>query len=243
MVLSMTAELVVQDYLKKLWPPSVSADLLKQIDENAFSDSDISLEDPITESNLSDEEIDSNTEEPSNSDSNTPASNLGASLINAPEAPLSENLTTDEESLISEQVLDLLPTIDYGTIKFQPANYSGKLFELLDTTPFNPDEVALGQLIRTDQGQNEAVGAIYELALPNQTEARKLYVQIKSQARDVAEIEVNETNQFGDNSFYLNHKAKVGQVFLVILGDNKIYALAYQKDLHEVMKPFLGLLL
>lgn len=226
-VLSITAELVVQDYLSKLYPPSSAANLLRTLD-------DLEGSAPV-ESTDSEQEFD-NSNEPDQPETDSEATE--------PEADIEDTEPTVQGDFkISESIVNLLPTIDIDGLQYSPVNFDGSIFQVIKLIPgpveINPDEVALGQLDATEG----AVGAIYEIPLANKQEARKLYIEIKNQAKAISTLDVNETNQFGENSFYLNHQAKVSQVFVITVSKNKVYALGYSKEYHETFKPFLGLLL
>lgn len=218
-VLSITAELVTQDYLSKLYPSSASANLLTNLDNldntppAAFDE--IKEVEPITD-------VKAPVTETTPTPETTPVS--------------------DPSVKVSQKVIDLLPSLDIANIKYQPVNFSGKVFDVIETD-VNPDDVALGQLVLGEGESKNVLGAIYEFTLKNQQDARKLYTQIKTQAKTLTSIDVNETNQFGDNSFYLNHKAKINEVFVVTISGTSIFALAYSKQYHETFKPFMGLLL
>jgi len=222
-VLSITAELVTQDYLSKLYPSSASANLLTNLD-NLDSTPPASFDEikdiePITDTTPVTETVE-NIDLPVNDDTQI----SGVSVK------------------VSQKVVDLLPSLDIPNIKYQPVNFSGKVFDVIETD-VNPDDVALGQLVLGEGANKNVLGAVYEFTLKHQQDARKLYTQIKTQAKTITSIDVNETNQFGDNSFYLNHKAKINEVFVVTISGNSIFALAYSKQYHETFKPFMGLLL
>jgi hypothetical protein len=47
---------------------------------------------------------------------------------------------------------------------------------------------------------------------------------------------VNEVNNYGDASFYFNHKNKLKTVHLIIRTGRDIYAFEYSQSFHETMK-------
>ncbi len=55
-------------------------------------------------------------------------------------------------------------------------------------------------------------------------------------------ININETNSYGDKSFYFNDFNKNDTAFLVILKNNTVYGLEYKKDNHDIIKKLIDLL-
>jgi hypothetical protein len=208
-VLSITAELVTQDYLAKLYPQNSAANLLATID-----DPNLDKDEP---------EVDKELEAEADADAEEEKSEETESKENDP----AENI---------DPIAKIKSAADRIAQNFRPS-------DLFDVKELDPDDVSLGTLSVAVGEQKTLIGAAYELPFPDKTDARRFYTRIKSEAKAASDIDTNETNQFGENSFYINHQAKVAQVFLVTLKGDKVYAFAYKNEYHETMKPFLGLLL
>jgi hypothetical protein len=235
-VLSITAELVTQDYLAKLYPQNSAANLLATID-----DPNLDKDEPEVDKELeaeADADAEEEKSEETESKENDPAENIDPiAKIKSAADRIAQNFRP------SEAIMALVPAIDLPGIKYEAINFNGKLFDLFDVKELDPDDVSLGTLSVAVGEQKTLIGAAYELPFPDKTDARRFYTRIKSEAKAASDIDTNETNQFGENSFYINHQAKVAQVFLVTLKGDKVYAFAYKNEYHETMKPFLGLLL
>lgn len=224
-VLSITAELVTQDYLAKLYPQNSAANILATID-----DPNLDKDEPVAE-----KEVESEKE-------------AEADVVDAEDIDPIAKIKSAADRIAqnfkpSEAIMALVPAIDLPGIKYEAINFNGKLFDLFDVNELDPDDVSLGTLSVVAGEQKTLIGAAYELPFPDKADARRFYTRIKSEAKAASDIDTNETNQFGENSFYINHQAKVAQVFLVTLKGDKVYAFAYKNEYHETMKPFLGLLL
>lgn len=231
-VLSITAELVTQDYLAKLYPQNSAANLLATID-----DPNLNKADPVTDKEL-ENEADSEKLTDSDSTESKKVEDIDPiAKIKSAADRVAQNFKP------SEAIMALVPAIDLPGIKYEAINFNGKLFDLFDVKELDPDDVSLGTLSVVSGEQKTLIGAAYELPFTDKTDARRFYTRIKAEAKAASDIDTNETNQFGENSFYINHQAKVAQVFLVTLKGDKIYAFAYKNEYHETMKPFLGLLL
>lgn len=131
----------------------------------------------------------------------------------------------------------LIKDLNPGFI-FEPEVFSGKVFQLLDISEISLDFSAQGSL--KNNGQMEAV--IYELHALDEVMAAELYQLIKRKTIVYSDISINETNNYGDGSFYINHVRKPDEVFLTVRIKNKVYAFAYSKQFHENIIKLISLL-
>jgi hypothetical protein len=85
------------------------------------------------------------------------------------------------------------------------------------------------------------VGSVYEIKYPSEMGSLQGYLNLRDRAQsDPAMGEVNETNSYGNASFYFNHATKTKTVHVVIRSGATIYALEYAYVHHEKMKSVLG---
>lgn len=90
---------------------------------------------------------------------------------------------------------------------------------------------------------SEFVGSVYELRFPSQTAGFQGYLALRDRAAEALDMgAVNETNSYGDSSFYFNHHVKKQTVHLVVKKGANIYAFEYPVEVHEQMKLLLPLL-
>lgn len=138
-----------------------------------------------------------------------------------------------EPSFLEALIKDVNPAF---TFKTEP--FSGKVFQLLDIS-----EVSLESATQGNLKNGEALeGVIYELKALDEVMAAEVYQLIKQKTIEYNEISVNETNKYGDGSFYINHVQKPNEVFLTIRIKNKIYAFAYSRPSHENIVKLISLL-
>ncbi len=87
------------------------------------------------------------------------------------------------------------------------------------------------------------VGSIYEMVYPTETGSFQGYLALRERATALTDLgTVNEVNNYGEASFYFNHKTKTKTVHLIIRKGAKIFAFEYGQASHETMKKVFGLL-
>ncbi len=228
-IISISAELLLKDYAQELYPSS-SASVLRTIDD-------------LDELQVEEGGADIEENQSSESSDNDKDSDSEAETENEVDKPIEigdNELPSASDLPNSERINDLLPTLDIPNLKFVPENFSGQIFDVLTVNDVDPDDVVYGRFLQNGDTQ---IAAAYELELPSIQAARKLYIGLKDSAKQLSTADVNETNQFGESSFYINHQSKVNEVFVVSISENRVYAFVYVKALHETFKPFFGLLL
>ena len=83
----------------------------------------------------------------------------------------------------------------------------------------------------------EYIGSIYEIHYPTETGSFQGYLALRERAMSLTDIgSVNEVNNYGDASFYFNHKTKIKTVHLILRTESSIYAFEYSQSAHEKMK-------
>lgn len=158
--------------------------------------------------------------------------NSGVYLASAQASPQTSFLT--EQIIITTQKLT---EAGFNNVELKQSNFVGILFEKVDLRDFKSIEVIQQRSI--DQS---VPLAFYEFHAHDPLLSQEIYVFIKQKAQDTLEHTVNETNDFGDNSFYLNDSRESGFVFLVVKTGESVYAMSYQKELHDSIKNLLRLL-
>lgn len=121
----------------------------------------------------------------------------------------------------------------------QRVPFDGKIFGSLDVSDFNRGDALEYNLLENNR---DIAAQIVEFDGKTEVDASQFYSLLKQKAGLQKGASMNETNQFGENSFYLNFPDKKTSVFLVVKGGKYVYALAYQKDLHPLVKMLLNLL-
>ena len=113
----------------------------------------------------------------------------------------------------------------------------GKLFktiqidDLFDTeitkTAISTKEAALAKVYIFKTGINTEISEVYEL--------------IKLRSSDGLNVQINETNEYGSSSFYMNDQMRSGTAFLVVRIGGFVYAFSYPKEYHSQIKNLIKL--
>ncbi len=81
------------------------------------------------------------------------------------------------------------------------------------------------------------VGSIYEVDYPSETGGFQGYVTLRDRALQLNNLgDVNEAGNYGDSSFYFNHKIKNKTVHLAIRKGATLYAFQYAYAYHDTMR-------
>jgi len=233
-VLTIVAELVLQDYLQKIYPPAeaLQASVTTQDDfEFFYPDTEKNEEEGAQESNEDTKTVLEILEDNRESAEEVEKT-VETSGINEKEGAPSLEFT------ISTRVNQLLPVLDIENIKYAPGTPDGNLWGIIDISDLSIKESVLGFFEVED-----VIGSFYELETKNPLISDAIFEELKSRFGEFKEIEIHQTDQFGEKSFYINHSVKVGEVFLVMKSDNYIYCFGYQKQYHEKFKSFFDILL
>jgi len=239
-VVTIITELVVQDYLQRVYnPTALQASTLGADNFESFvtqvSESD-SAKTPTETLIEKLQETALNPDDYSDQDTRLLTEKLDNIRPSSRDEVIAEELT-DNATLLS-RVDTLLPALQLPGVALQKSTYQGKLFQLISTAEIDFAETAFGTL----QVDQEIVGSVYEFKARTEIDAEKAFDDIRILANSFPNISTNQTNQFGDKSFYINHLVKVGEVFVVVQRDDRIFAFAYKKDYHESFKTFFGVL-
>lgn len=125
-----------------------------------------------------------------------------------------------------------------GFVDIKEAPFSGKLFELFDFGTYQPDSTTVFQM----NDLNSLIGIAAEIQLQDEITAQELYTLLQNKTKVYTELSINETNSYGDRSFYINHKKKPDEAFLIVRMKNVLYGLAYVKSYHPRIKTLISLL-
>lgn len=148
-----------------------------------------------------------------------------------------------EEETATEPIypkIDITKVVDAGfkIADLLSEKFNGTIFKNIDISEYNDDNHK--QFIITES--EEYAGTITELIFPNPEIALEVYDSIKTKIADIGEFTINETNQYGDNSFFANHNEEKNSVFLVVKIKDRLYTLYYPAKNHNKMKNLINLL-
>ncbi len=82
----------------------------------------------------------------------------------------------------------------------------------------------------------------YVMTMGPNSNVNDVYNVLKIRADELLDTEINETNEFGVSSFYMNDARRNGTSFLIVRIDKYIYGFSYPKDFHSQIKNLLKLI-
>ena len=146
-----------------------------------------------------------------------------------------ETLTPTETPLVT---FSLLLKAGFSQVTLQRDEFQGKLFSLLELQNF----LALPVLQQNMLKDGKTIATFYELRNKSMLLAPEIYNRLKENFSALSQIKINETNGYGESSFYVNDPAQPTVAFLVVKKGTSVYALAYKKDYHLLIKKLIQLL-
>lgn len=160
----------------------------------------------------------------------------GGTVTDISDTPVELQSESGLPSLLSSELFEQAG-FEVPTLK--EASFSGLLFQFLG---FTDQQVANVYQWNLFDGSTY-VGTIYEVAYPTDTGGFQGYLNLRDEAKTLTEMgTVNEVNNYGDASFYFNHKAKVKTVHLLIRIGARLYGFEYAQSYHDKMKNVFDIL-
>lgn len=83
---------------------------------------------------------------------------------------------------------------------------------------------------------------VYVFSFGPNSSVFNVYDSLKTRAAEGLNVELNEDNQFGDASFYMNDVKRQGTAFLTIRIASNIYGFSYPKEYHPQIKNLIKLI-
>ncbi|MBU0981169.1 hypothetical protein KKC94_00585 [Patescibacteria group bacterium] len=158
--------------------------------------------------------------------------------------PVKQN-SEDEVTLSSISVIEPeLSALNFQLVGFsnpilKEAQFNGSVFQIIDFSDQTDAYVYQSNIFEDET----YVGAVSEIKYPTEIGAFQGYLKIRERAMGLLDYgEVNETNTYGDTSFYFNHKIKTKTVHIVVKESDTLYAFEYDYGYHEKMKQLFGIL-
>lgn len=116
--------------------------------------------------------------------------------------------------------------------------YDGYLFKSIPTNDLSDTEITKS-LIRT---ADELLAKVYIFKIGIDNDINDVYQLLKMRASEGLNIEINETDDFGNNSFYMNDSRRSNTAFLTTRIGAFIYAFSYPKEYHSQVKNLIQLI-
>lgn len=148
------------------------------------------------------------------------------------EGTFTEETVNTEVNSVPKGTIDasVLKASGFPDADLVSASFDGSIFQSVDVADLN-----LGIKKEYVASKNEVFGAVYTFSVDSDTQ-NELYKVLRDRAAFGASVEVNETNTFGDNSFYMNDARRETTAFLAVRVENKFYCFAYPKKFHSYFK-------
>ena len=89
---------------------------------------------------------------------------------------------------------------------------------------------------------DEALAKVYVFQIGPLSSLTEVYDVLKMRATEGLDMEVNETNNFAEASFYMNDLRRTNVAFLVVKIGAQIYGFSYPKEYHSQIKNLIKLL-
>lgn len=124
------------------------------------------------------------------------------------------------------------------TGQFTEKHFNGKVFQLLDVTKIPVDAIGFYDISQ----DGATVVSVTEIALKDEIRALALYTLLQNKTKTYIDLTLNETNAYGDRSFYINHAKKPDEAFLTVKVGKMLYSFAYVKFYHPEIKKLIQLL-
>lgn len=117
----------------------------------------------------------------------------------------------------------------YTDFVIKPKPFDGKLFGTFDISMLGSLNIIQKNVIENRNGNDVGVLTVYEFELGNKDTTQEIYDYLRAKIKDELGIIINETNQFGLSSFYINFGVPTDSAFLVVKMRDNVYALSYPK--------------
>lgn len=117
--------------------------------------------------------------------------------------------------------------------------YDGSLYKTIFTDDLY-DVTVDKMVVKT---KDAMLAKIYMIKIGPNSSLDEVYQVLKVRAAEGLNAEVNETNDFGDGSFYMNDSQRSTTAFLTVKIGSMIYGFSYPKEYHAQIKNLIQLLM
>lgn len=145
----------------------------------------------------------------------------------SPPSPATE--TTDSKDMPKNISSESLLRTGFANVVIKPIPFTGKMFDQFDLSVLADLDIVEKQVVRLYEGNEVQVLRAYEFNFADEQSAAEIYDFLKAKFKDSLGVTINQTNQFGLGSFYINFGEPREQAFLVVKTRNNVYALSYPK--------------
>lgn len=133
---------------------------------------------------------------------------------------------------------DMLKSAGFVNAYVEPEESDGKLYKTIAIGDLFDVEVEKS-VIRT---KDALLAKVYIFKMGLNADVNEVYQLLKMRANDAPSSDMNETNEFGSGSFYMNDSSRSATAFLTARIGSVIYSFSYPKDYHSQVKNLIMLL-
>ncbi|MCC7197047.1 hypothetical protein IT413_02505 [Candidatus Peregrinibacteria bacterium] len=133
----------------------------------------------------------------------------------------------------------LVQSAGFEDTALQRIPFNGILFETIDLRDFKSVDVISNNFLEHNRTQ---IGTMNEFHAQSRDLADEIFNYLKEKSGKLIGASVNETNTFGERSFYINFLELKDNAFLVVKQGENVYALTYKKGEHSNVQSLLKLL-
>lgn len=156
-------------------------------------------------------------------------------LTKEPPGEKIDSAVTDENFLVKNISSEILSKSGFKNIVVKPRPFNGMLFDQFDLAMLSYLNIIEKRVINLNDGNETEVLRAYEFDFSDDLGAQEIYDFLKAKIKDKLGVTINQTNQFGLSSFYINFNTPLENVFLVVKTRTNVYALSYPKaKLNEI---------
>lgn len=166
----------------------------------------------------------------------------------SPSAPIYNASTGDEPDFEDENYSDIshdvylrddqIRSAGFVGAYLQSEPHNGFLFKTIYIDDLYDVEVSKTS-IKTDES---LLAKVYVIKVGSLTSVNEVYEVLKVRGSEGLDVDLNETNEFGDGSFYLNDARRSNVAFLTAKVGGLIYGISYPKEYHAQVKNLLMLI-
>lgn len=157
-----------------------------------------------------------------------------------PSAPTNVSSFLDQHIFLLQKVTPQdLTQVGFKNMQLQESPFDQMLFQLLDLSTFRNLSVLRMHLT----SGKDVFAVLHEFEFDSAAKAVSFYSDIKQKIGAFSPLVTsNETNQYGENSYYMNDKNRPGTAFLVFRVQSHVFAFSYSKASHDFFKSLIFLL-
>lgn len=201
------------------------------VEKNAISETETEFEFK-TESDP--ENIPADNPVPRKTDNEIPVTSISSSTSSIDFEDNDFTITTKNIYLRDEQ----LKSAGFVSAYLEEEQHDGSLYKTIYTDDLY--DVAVKKfIIKSDDAM---FAKVYIIKTGPSSTTPEVYQVLRIRGSEGLELEINETNEFGDGSFYMNDSRRPQTAFLTVKLGNLIYGFSYPKEYHSQVKNLVKLL-